>query len=72
MAAAAPLFNPAQLALFFEGADFMALSNCTRLQLEHEGITVPDDFIDFDAKGLNGILLGKIRFAMINQRWTKV
>ena len=57
MAAAAPLFDAAQLTSFFEGPDFMALSNCTRLQLAHEGITVPDDFIDFDVEGLEGIFL---------------
>jgi len=57
MAAAAPLFDAAQLTSFFEGPDFMALSNRTRLQLALEGITVPDDFIDFDADGLEGIFL---------------
>jgi hypothetical protein len=35
----------------------MALSNRTRLQLAHEGITVPDDFIDFNAEELKGISL---------------
>ena len=39
----------------------MALSNCTRLQLAHEGITVPDDFIDFDAEGLEGIFLNLLK-----------
>ncbi len=57
MAAAAPLFGAAQLTSFFEGQDYMALSNCKRLQLALEGITVPDDFIDFDADGLEGIFL---------------
>jgi hypothetical protein len=57
MAAAAPLFDAAQLTSFFEGHDYMALSNRTRLQLAFEGITVPDDFIDFDADGLEGIFL---------------
>jgi hypothetical protein len=52
MAAAAPLFDAAELTSFFEGLNFMALSNRTHLQLAHEGITVPDDFIDFDAEGL--------------------
>ena len=37
--AAAPLFDAAQLTSFFEGPDFMALTNRTRLQLAHEGIT---------------------------------
>jgi hypothetical protein len=62
MAAAGPLFDAAQLTFFFEGQDFegqdyMALTNRTRLQLALEGITVPDDFIDFDAEGLEGIFL---------------
>jgi hypothetical protein len=61
MAATAPLFNAAQLTSFFEGLDFMALSNRTRLQLAHEGITVPDDFFDFDAEGLKGIFLNLLK-----------
>jgi len=39
----------------------MALSNRTRLQLAHEGITVPDNFIDFDAEGLEGIFLNLLK-----------
>jgi hypothetical protein len=61
MAATAPLFDAAQLTSFFEGPDFMALSNHMRLQLGHEGITVPDDFIDFDAEGLKGIFLNLLK-----------
>ena len=61
MAAAAPLFDAAELTSFFEGPDFMALLNHTRLQLAHEGITVPDDFIDFDAEGLKGIFLNLLK-----------
>jgi hypothetical protein len=63
MVAAAPLFDaaPAQLTSFFEGPDFMVLSNCKRLQLAHEGIMVPDDFIDFDAEGLKGIFLNLLK-----------
>jgi hypothetical protein len=63
MAAAAPLFDaaPAQLTSFFKGPDFMVLSNCKRLQLAHEGIMVPDDFIDFDAEGLEGIFLNLLK-----------
>jgi hypothetical protein len=61
MAAAAPLFDAAQLTSFIEGPDFMALSNRTRLQLAHEGITVHDDFIDFDAEGLEGIFLNLLK-----------
>jgi hypothetical protein len=49
------LFNPATLILFFEGADAMALSNCTRLRLAIEGILIPNDFNDFDNDGLNAI-----------------
>jgi hypothetical protein len=57
MAAAAPLFDAAQLTSFFEGQDYMALTNRMRFQLALEGITVPDVFIDFDADGLEGIFL---------------
>ena len=39
----------------------MALSNHTHLQLAHEGITVPDNFIDFDAEGLEGIFLNLLK-----------
>ena len=39
----------------------MALSNHTLLQLAHEGITVPEDFIDFDAEGLKGIFLNLLK-----------
>ena len=46
---------------FFEGPNFMGLLNRTRLQLAHEGITVPDDFIDFDAEGLQVIFLNLLK-----------
>jgi hypothetical protein len=65
-AAAAPipaLFNPAELTIFFEGPDAMALSNCTCLRLQTEGIVVPVDFQDFDSNGLDAIftnLLAKL------------
>jgi hypothetical protein len=49
------LFNPANLTLFFESADAMALSNCTRLQLAIEGILVPNNLNDFDNDGLDAI-----------------
>jgi hypothetical protein len=49
------LFNPATLTLFFEGADAMALSNCTRLRLAIEGILVLNNFNDFDGNGLDAI-----------------
>ena len=61
MAAAAPLFDVAQLTSFFKGPDFMALLNRTCLQLTHEGITVPDDFIDSDTEGLEGIFLNLLK-----------
>ncbi len=35
----------------------MAPSNAMRLQLAHEGITVPDNFNDYDAEGLEGLFL---------------
>jgi hypothetical protein len=49
------LFNPANLTLFFKGADIMALSNHTCLHLVIEGILVPNDFNDFDNDGLDAI-----------------
>jgi hypothetical protein len=49
------LFNPATLMLFFEGADAMALSNCTHLRLVIEGIFVPNNFNNFDNDGLDAI-----------------
>ena len=61
MATTAPLFNAAQLPSFFKGPDFMALLNRTRLQLAHEGIIIPDDFIDFDSEGLEGIFLDLLK-----------
>jgi hypothetical protein len=61
MAADAPLFDAAQLTSFFEGPDFMGLSNRTCLQLAHEGITAHDDFKDFDAEGLKGIFLNLLK-----------
>ena len=64
--AAAPLFDAAQLTSFFEGPDFMALTNRTRLQLTHEGITVPDDFIDFDVEGLEGIFLNLLKLPKVS------
>jgi hypothetical protein len=49
------LFNPANLMLFFEGADAMAISNHTRLCLAIKGILVPNNFNDFDNDGLDAI-----------------
>ena len=39
-----------QLTLFFEDANQMGLSNRTRVYLQTEGITTPDDLIDFVTK----------------------
>ncbi len=55
--AAAPLFDAAALTLFFEDAGSMGLSNCTRLQLAHEGIVVPNNFKEFNKEGLSTIFL---------------
>jgi hypothetical protein len=49
------LFNPANLMLFFEGADTMALSNRTHLRLAIEGILIRNDFNNFDDDGLDAI-----------------
>jgi hypothetical protein len=49
------LFNPANLTLFFEGADAIALSNCTHVRLAIERILVPRDFNDFEKDGLDAI-----------------
>jgi hypothetical protein len=48
-------FNPANLTLFFEGADAMTLSNRTRLCLAIEGILLLNDFNNFDDNGLDAI-----------------
>ncbi len=52
---AAQLFNAAALTLFFEDANTMGLSHCTRLQLAVEGITKPEDFTEFDNDGMMAI-----------------
>ncbi len=52
---AATLFDAAVLTLFFEDTNNMGMSNCTRLQLAHEGIAVPDNFKEFDKDGLSAI-----------------
>jgi hypothetical protein len=54
---AATLFGATALTLFFEDAKSMGLSNCTRLQLAHKGIVVPDNFKEFDKEGLSAIFL---------------
>jgi hypothetical protein len=45
---AATLLDAAALTLFFEDANNMGLSNFTCLQLAVEGITVPEDFKEFE------------------------
>ncbi len=44
MMAAVNLFDAAVLNIFLEDAGSMGLSNHTRLQLAHEGITDTEDF----------------------------
>jgi len=58
MMAAVNLFDAAALAVFFEDAGSMGLSNRTRLQLAHEGIADPEDFKEFDEDSLNAIFCG--------------
>jgi len=45
---AATFFDATVLTLFFEDANIMGLSNFTCLQLAVEGITVPEDFKEFE------------------------
>ncbi len=49
------LFDAAALTLFFEDANNMGLSHRTREQLAVEGITVPEDFKEFDEEGMKAI-----------------
>jgi hypothetical protein len=49
------LFDAAALTLFFEDANNMGLSRRTREQLAVEGITVPEDFKEFDEEGMKAI-----------------
>jgi hypothetical protein len=49
------LFDAAALTLFFEDAINMGLSRCTREQLAVEGITVPEDFKEFNKEGMKAI-----------------
>ena len=44
------VLTAAQLTAFFEGATQMGLSNRTRVYLQSEGISLPDDLIDFVGK----------------------
>jgi hypothetical protein len=58
------LFNPANLTLFFKGADAMALSNHTCLRLVIEGILIPNDFNNFDNNGLDVIFTDLAKLAI--------
>ncbi len=58
---AAQLFNATALTLFFEEADNMGLSYCTRLQLAVEGITEPKDFKEFEDNGMTAIFTNLLK-----------
>jgi hypothetical protein len=49
------------LILFFEDVNNMRLSNCTCLQLAVEGITVPEDFKEFDDNGMMAIFTNLLK-----------
>ena len=55
MAAALPFFNAAALTAFWEDNGAMALSNRTRVQLDNEGITIPEDLDEYDDEGMEKI-----------------
>ncbi len=58
---AAQLFDAAALTLFFEDANMMELSHCTRLQLAVEGITEPKDFKEFSDDGMTAIFTNLLK-----------
>jgi hypothetical protein len=58
---AAQLFDAAVLTLFFEDANNMGLSHCTRLQLAVEGITEPENFKEFDNDGMRAIFMNLLK-----------
>jgi hypothetical protein len=58
---AAQLFNTTALTLFFEDANNMGLSHCTRLQLAVEGITEPEDFKEFNNNGMKAIFTNLLK-----------
>jgi hypothetical protein len=58
---AALLFDAAMLTLFFEDANNMGLSHCTRLQLAVEGITVPKGIKEFDNKDMKAIFTNLLK-----------
>jgi hypothetical protein len=58
---AAQLIDPMALTLFFEDANNMGLSHCTRLQLAVEGITKPEDFKEFKDNGMMGIFTNLLK-----------
>ncbi len=49
------LFDAAALTLFFNNVNNMGLSRRTREQLAVKGITVPEDFKEFDEEGMKAI-----------------
>ena len=55
MAAVPQLFNAAALTAFWEDNGAMALSNRTRVQLDNEGITIPEDLDEYDDEGMEKI-----------------
>ena len=42
--------NANQLTAFWTDYDQMGLSNCTRVKMETDGLTLPEDFADFSEK----------------------
>ena len=42
------VFSAAQRTAFFENNDHMGILHATVMQLQDEGITHPDDLVDFD------------------------
>jgi hypothetical protein len=58
---AAHLFDDAALTLFFEDANNMGLSYRTCQQLAVEGITVPEEFKEFDDEGMKAIFTNLLK-----------
>ena len=42
------VFTAAQRTVFFENNDQMGIPHATVMKLQEEGITCPDDLVDFD------------------------
>jgi hypothetical protein len=58
---AAQQFVATALSLFFEDANNMVLSYCTRLQLAVEGITEPKDFREVNNDGITAIFTNLLK-----------